>query len=166
MAIVTLGGNPWRTNGELPAVGSVAPDFSLTSAALADVTLEDYAGKRKVLSIVPSLDTRVCAESTRKFNAKAAAMQNTVVLVVSADLPFAQKRFCDAEHVDNVVTLSMMRGRGFAKKYGVLLIDGPFEGLTARAVLVLDAANRVTHAQLVPEIADEPNYEAVLAALA
>lgn len=166
MAIVRLGGNPWHTSGDLPAVGSLAPDFSLTGGDLNDVTLADYAGKRKVISIVPSLDTRVCAESTRKFNAQASALKNTVVLVVSADLPFAQKRFCGGEQLDRVIPLSMMRGRGFAKQYGVLLIDGPFEGVTARAVLVLDEANRVKHAQLVEEIGDEPDYEAVLAALA
>jgi thiol peroxidase len=166
MATVLLRGNPSHTNGELPAVGGPAPDFKLTDAALQDVSLASYAGKRKVLSIVPSLDTSVCAESTRKFNAQAAAMKNTVVLIVSADLPFAQKRFCAGEKLHNVVTLSMMRGRGFAKDYGVLLVDGPFEGVTARAVLVLDEEDRVQHAQLVREISDEPDYDAVLAALA
>lgn len=166
MATVTLRGTAWHTNGELPTVGSVAPDFSLTNAELKDVTLADFAGKRKVISIVPSLDTSVCAESTRVFNAKVSSLKNTVVLVVSADLPFAQKRFCAGEKLQDVIALSMMRGRGFAKEYGVLLLDGPFEGVTARAVVVLDEANRVKHAQLVREIADEPDYAAVLAALA
>ena len=166
MATVTLGGNPWHTIGELPAVGSAAPGFSLTNAELKDVTLADYAGKRKVISIVPSLDTGVCAESTRKFNAQASSMKNTVVLIVSADLPFAQKRFCAGEKLEFVIPLSMMRDRRFATDYGMLLTDGPFAGVTARAVLVLDEANRVTHAQLVREIAEEPDYAAVLAALA
>lgn len=166
MATVTLKGNPIRTNGELPAVGSTAPNFTLTTADLKDVSLDDFAGKRKVLSIVPSLDTAVCATSTRKFNEKAASMKNAVVLVVSADLPFAQKRFCTTEGLANVATLSMMRGRGFAKEYGVLLTDGPLEGITARAVLVLDENNKVKHAQLVKEIAQEPDYDAALKALA
>jgi thiol peroxidase len=165
MATVTLKGNPFRTNGELPAVGSTAPNFTLTSGDLKDVSLDDFAGKRKVLSIVPSLDTPTCATSTRKFNERAAAMRNTVVLVASADLPFAQKRFCASEGIANVVTLSMMRGRSFAKEYGVLLTDGPLEGIAARAVLVLDENNQVKHSQLVKEIAEEPDYEAVLAAL-
>jgi len=166
MATVTLKGNPFRTNGELPAVGSKAPNFHLTNGDLKDVSLDDFPGKRKVLSIVPSLDTPTCATSTRKFNERAAAMKNTVVLVISADLPFAQKRFCATEGIANVVPLSMMRGRGFAKEYGVLLIEGPLEGIAARAVLVLDENNQVKHSQLVKEIAEEPDYGAVLETLA
>ena len=164
MATVTLKGNPIHTSGELPAKGSRAPDFRLVGADLKDVTLESYRGKRKVLNIVPSLDTAVCATSTRKFNERASALPNAVVLVVSADLPFASKRFCTTEGLANVVTLSMMRSKDFGREYGVLLEDGPLAGLTARAVVVLDEQDRVLHAQLVPEIAEEPDYDAALAA--
>ncbi|HEX5055496.1 MAG TPA: thiol peroxidase [Gammaproteobacteria bacterium] len=165
MASITLKGNKINTNGELPAAGVQAPDFRLVDAALKDVSLADFAGKRKVLNIVPSLDTSVCAASTRKFNEKAAALKDTVVLVISADLPFAMKRFCEAEGIKNVVPLSLMRSRNFAQDYGVLIQDGPLEGITARAVVVLDKNNKVVHAQLVPEIATEPDYEKALAAL-
>ena len=165
MATVTLKGNPINTNGELPAVGATAPDFKLVAADLKDLSLADFAGRKKLLNIVPSLDTAVCALSTRTFNAHAKAHPDTVILVISADLPFAQKRFCGNEGLENVVTLSMMRSRKFAKDYGVLLEDGPLAGLTARAVVVLDANNQVRHTELVPEIAQEPNYEAALAAL-
>jgi thiol peroxidase len=166
MATITLGGNAARTNGELPAVGSQAPGFTLVNAELKNVGLADFAGKKKVLSIVPSLDTGVCAESTRKFNARAGQLPGTVVLVVSADLPFAQRRFCSGENLANVVPLSTMRGSTFATDYGVAILDGPFEGLTARAVLVLDENDRVRHAQLVPEIGQEPDYDAAIAAIA
>lgn len=166
MATITLKGNPFHTNAELPAVGSTAPDFVLVNGDTKNVSLADFAGKRKVLNIVPSLDTAVCATSTRKFNERAASLRNAVVLVVSADLPFAQKRFCSTEGLANVVPLSMMRGKTFAKDYGVLITDGPLEGICARAVVVLDESNRVRHAQLVPEIAQEPDYEAALGALA
>lgn len=165
MANITLKGNPYTTNGPLPVVGSAAPDFTLTTAGLSDVTLADYAGKKKLLNIVPSLDTPTCALSTRKFNEYAKQHTDTVILVVSADLPFAQSRFCTGEKLDNVVSLSMMRSRQFAKAYGVLIENGPLAGITARAVVVLDADNKVVHSQLVTEIADEPNYEAALAAL-
>ena len=165
MATVTLKGNPINTNGELPAVGATAPDFKLVAADLKDLSLADFAGRKKLLNIVPSLDTAVCALSTRTFNAHAKAHPDTVILVISADLPFAQKRFCGNEGLENVVTLSMMRSRKFAKDYGVLLEDGPLAGLTARAVVVLDANNQVRHTELVPEIAQEPHYEAALAAL-
>ncbi len=127
--------------------------------------LKDFAGKRKVLNIVPSLDTPVCATSTRKFNEKAGGMTNTVVLVISADLPFAMRRFCEAEGLDNVVTLSTLRGRDFHTSYGVVITDGPLKGLTARAVVVLDENNKVKYSQLVPEIKEEPDYDAALAAL-
>jgi thiol peroxidase len=163
--MVTFKGNPIQTSGELPKVGSSAPEFRLTDAELRDVSLATYRGRRKILSIVPSLDTSVCASSTRKFNERASSLRNTVVLIVSSDLPFAEKRFCAAEGLDRVVTLSMMRGRGFAKDYGVLITSGPLEGICARAVLVLDENDTVLHTQLVPEIAQEPDYEAVLAAL-
>jgi thiol peroxidase len=164
MARVTLKGNPFDTSGELPAVGSQAPEFRLVGADLQDVTLASFQGKKKILNIVPSLDTAVCATSARRFNESAAALGDCVVLVISADLPFAQKRFCTAEGLDGVVPLSMMRSRAFAEDYGVLMTSGPLEGITARAVLVLDAGNKVVHRQLVGEIGEEPDYEAALAA--
>ncbi len=164
MATVTLRGNPIHTNGELPVLGKKAPDFALVNGELQDVTLAGYRGKRKILNIVPSLDTAVCAVSTRKFNEKAGSLPNTVVLVVSCDLPFAAKRFCTTEGLKNVVPLSLMRSREFAKDYGVLLTDGPLAGLTARAVVVLDAADKVVYEQLVPEITQEPDYDAALKA--
>ncbi len=165
MATVTLKGNPIHTNGELPPKGAKAPDFTLTTAELKDVTLAEYKGKKKILNIVPSLDTPTCAVSTRKFNEKAGRLPGTVVLVVSCDLPFAAKRFCTTEGLANVVPLSLMRSREFAKDYGVLLVDGPLAGLTARAVVVLDAEDRVVHQQLVPEIGQEPDYDAALRAV-
>jgi len=164
MAQVTLKGNPIHTNGDLPKVGAKAPDFKLTPGDLKDVTLADYKGKKKILNIVPSLDTNVCATSTRKFNEKAGSLPDTVVLVVSADLPFAMKRFCTTEGLKNVVPLSLMRTKAFAKDYGVLLQDGPLEGITARAVVVVDGDDKVVYRQLVPEIGQEPDYEAALAA--
>jgi thioredoxin-dependent peroxiredoxin len=164
MATVTLKGNPVHTSGELPEIGSTAPNFRLVSSDLQDVTLETYAGKKKILNIVPSLDTATCAASTRKFNESAGRLTNTVVLVISADLPFAMKRFCTTEGLANVVPLSMMRGRNFAKEYGTLITDGPLEGISARAVVVLDAKDKVVHSQLVPEIANEPDYASALAA--
>ncbi|HVP66967.1 MAG TPA: thiol peroxidase [Anaeromyxobacteraceae bacterium] len=164
MATVTLKGNPIHTNGELPAVGAKAPDFRLTGVDLKDVSLAEYKGKKKILNIVPSLDTPTCATSTRKFNEKAGSLPNTVVLVISADLPFAMKRFCTTEGLNNVVSLSLIRGKTFAKEYGVLLEDGPLAGLTARAVVVLDASDKVVYKELVPEIGQEPNYDAALAA--
>jgi len=165
MAEITRKGIPIHTNGELPAVGSVAPDFRLTTNDLDDVGLDDFAGKRKILYIVPSLDTGVCAESTKKFNELVARRNDVVVLVASADLPFAQARFCRAEGIDGVHTLSMMRSRNFAKDYGVLVQDGPTAGITARAVVVLDQENRVLHTELVPETGHEPDYDAAFAAL-
>lgn len=165
MTTVTLGGDAVRVAGTLPAPGSTAPDFRLTNSTLGDVSLADFRGRRKVLNIVPSLDTPVCAASTRLFNQRAAEVPNTSVLVISADLPFAQKRFCETEGIDSVEPLSMMRDRRFAEDYGVLLEDGAFAGLTARAVVVLDEQDQVLHTQLVPEIGEEPDYEAALAAL-
>ena len=164
MAQVTLKGNPIHTSGELPALGAKAPEFKLTGADLKDVSLADYQGKRKILNIVPSLDTAVCATSTRKFNETAGKLPNTVVLVISADLPFAAKRFCTTEGLQNVVTLSLMRDKAFAKDYGVLLQDGPLAGICARAVVVLDENDNVVHRQLVPEIGQEPDYDGALAA--
>jgi len=162
---ITLKGNPITLDGEFPQVGQNAPDFSLTTSALADVSLEEYAGKKKVISILPSLDTPVCSVSTQKFNEEIAGKDDVQLLVVSADLPFAASRFCDANSVGSTVTLSTMRNQDFAKNYGVLMADGPLAGLTARAVLVLDESNTVLHAELVPEIAQEPDYASALAAL-
>jgi len=165
MATVTLKGDAIHTNGELPAVGSAAPDFNLVTKDLADVTLATYKGKKKILSIVPSLDTSVCAASTKKFNDYAKGRDDLVVLTISADLPFAQGRFCSAEGIDNVITLSMMRSRNFAKDYGVLIQDGPLAGITARAVVVVDEYDKVMYTELVPEIGQEPDYDRALAAL-
>lgn len=165
MSRVTLAGNPIEIGGTFPKVGDTAPAFSLVGTDLADITLEAYAGKRKVLNIVPSLDTPTCATSTRKFNAEASALDNTVVLVIAADLPFAMKRFCETEGLENVVSLSTMRGREFMNDYGVEIKSGPLTGVTARAVVVLDANDKVLHSELVPEIKSEPNYAAALAAL-
>jgi thiol peroxidase len=165
MTTVTLGGNPLDVAGNFPQKGQSVPDFKLVGKDLKDVTLADFAGKRKVLNIVPSLDTAVCATSARKFNEKAAGLDNTVVLTISADLPFAMGRFCTTEGINNVVPLSTMRGREFLKNYGVELTSGPLAGVAARAVVVLDAGNKVLHAELVPEIKNEPNYDAALAAL-
>lgn len=161
---VTLAGNPIDVSGTFPKVGDTAPDFKLVNKDLADVSLADFAGKKKILNIVPSLDTPVCATSTKKFND--AAVGNTVVLIIAADLPFAMSRFCGAEGTNNVVTLSTMRGGAeFMKNYGVAITSGPLAGITARAVVVLDEHNKVLHAELVPEIKQEPNYDAALAAL-
>ena len=165
MADITLKGNAIKTNGELPAVGSKAPAFKLTTKTLEDVGLEAFAGKKKILTINPSLDTGVCQATTRTFNEKASALENTVVLAISSDLPFAAKRFCEAEGLDNVEVLTLMRDRNFAKDYGLLIQDGPMAGLVARAVLVLDENDTIKHAELVPEITQEPNYDAALAAL-
>jgi len=165
MAQVTLGGNPIAVAGTFPRKGDSAPDFSLTTKELKDVGLKDFAGKRKVLNIVPSLDTPVCQKSTRVFNERASGLANTQVLVISADLPLAMGRFCGAEGLTNVATLSTLRGRDFHQKYGVDIIDGPLKGLTARGVVVLDENNKVLHSELVPEIKQEPDYDAALAAL-
>jgi thiol peroxidase len=165
MANVTLKGQAVEVAGSLPAVGAQAPDFSLTAANLGDVSLAAFAGKKKVLNIFPSVDTPTCAMSVRKFNQQASAHPDAVVLCISADLPFAQQRFCGAEGLSNVQTLSTFRAPSFLQDYGVRLASGPLAGLCARAVVVLDAANRVLHAELVGEIADEPDYAAALAVL-
>lgn len=164
MANVTFKGNPAHTVGDLPPVGSAAPAVALVNKALEEVTLDAFAGKKKVLNIVPSLDTGVCATSTRVFNQRAGGRGDTVVLVVSKDLPFAQKRFCEAEGLANVVTLSAFRS-SFAKDWGVELTDSPLKGLTGRSVVVLDENNKVIYAQLVPELTTEPDYDKALAAL-
>ncbi len=164
MATITFQGKPIHTCGDLPAVGSSAPDFTLVTQKLTEVNLASYAGKKKILNILPSLDTPTCAMSTRKFNEKASSMEDTVVLVVSADLPFAQNRFCTAEGLKDVIPLSCFRA-SFATDYGVLLTDSILAGLTARAIVVIDAQNQVLYTELVAEIAEEPNYEAALAAI-
>lgn len=165
MAEITLQGNPIHTNGELPAVGDTAPDFKLTNGELADMSLSDYTGKKKLLNIVPSLDTPVCATSTRKFNKAASGRDDVVMLIISADLPFAMGRFCTGENLDKVVPLSMMRNKNFAKDYGVLIQDGPLAGITARAVVVIDENDKIVYTEMVPEIAREPDYDKALAAL-
>ena len=163
---VTLGGNPVHIVGNFPQKGQTAPALSLVGKDLSDVTLENYAGKRKVLNIFPSIDTPTCATSVRKFNQSANDLPNTVVLCISADLPFAQSRFCGAEGLSNVITLSTMRGVEFMQAYGVAVRSGPLAGVAARAVVVLDENNRVLHSELVSEIKNEPDYAAALKALA
>jgi thiol peroxidase len=165
MAQVTLGGNPVHTVGELPAVGSVAPDFTLTSNGLTDLTLSDFAGKRLVLNIFPSIDTATCATSVRTFNTRAAEAPNTAIVCISADLPFAQRRFCGAEGIEYVQTASTFRHADFGDTYGVRLIDSAMSGLLARSVVVIDTDGMVIHSELVGEIAHEPNYDAALAVL-
>lgn len=164
MSKVTLKGNSFNTVGELPKVGSTAPDFKLTKLDLSEATLATYAGKRKVLNIFPSVDTPTCATSVRKFNEQASALKNTVVLCISADLPFAQKRFCGAEGISNVESLSTFRSH-FAKEYQVEMADSPLKGLCSRAVVVIDENNKVLHVEQVSEIANEPNYEKALSVL-
>ncbi|MBF7142594.1 MULTISPECIES: thiol peroxidase [Pseudomonas] len=165
MAQVTLKGNPVRVDGQLPQPGSQAPAFSLVAGDLSDKSLSAFAGKRKVLNIFPSVDTPTCATSVRTFNKQAGELNNTAVLCISADLPFAQKRFCGAEGLENVVNLSTLRGAEFIQAYGVAIAEGPLKGLTARAVVVLDEQDKVLYSELVPEIGQEPNYEAALAVL-
>lgn len=165
MAKITLKGSPIHTIGNLPAVGATAPNFKLAGADLSDVELSAFAGKKKVLNIVPSLDTGICQMSARRFNQDVGQRAGVVVLTISADLPFASKRFCDSEKLTHVVTLSTFRSPSFGKDYGTVIVDGPLAGLQSRAVIVLDAQNRVLLAQQVPEIAQEPDYAPVLAAL-
>jgi thiol peroxidase len=164
MATIKFQGKPLHISGELPSVGSKAPDFTLVNGKLQEVTLATYAGKKKILNIVPSLDTPVCAASTRKFNEKASKLDNTVVLVISADLPFAQARFCEVEGLKNVIPLSTFRS-SFANDYGVYITDTILAGLTARAIVILDENDKVVYTQLVDEVASEPDYESALAAL-
>jgi thiol peroxidase len=165
MAQITLRGTPIHTVGELPKEGSQAPAFTVTRTDLAEVGPADYPGQRLVLNIFPSIDTPTCAMSVRTFNARASQAPNTTVLCISADLPFAGKRFCAAEGLEKVVPASVFRNTGFGGAYGVTLTDGPLRGLLARAVVVLDEGGKVLHAELVPEIAQEPDYEAALAVL-
>jgi len=165
MATVTLKGNAIHTIGELPKIGSQAPEFSLVKNDLSDIISSDFKGKRVILNIFPSLDTAVCAASVRRFNVEAAKLPNTAVVCISKDLPFAHSRFCTTEGIANVVPASEFRSNNFGKAYGVMLTDGPLQGLLARAVVVLDETGRVVYNELVPEIAQEPDYEAVLAVL-
>ena len=165
MAQVTLKGNPLNTSGDLPKVGSMAPAYTLVRTDLSEVSAKDLAGQRVVLNIFPSLDTPTCAASVRKFNARANEKPNTTILCISADLPFAQKRFCGAEGLDNVVPASTFRAADFGQAYGLTLTDGPLKGLLARAVVVVDEGGKVLHTELVPEIAQEPDYNAALAVL-
>lgn len=170
MATITLGGNPVHSSGELPTIGARLPDFRLTRSDLSDVSLADFKGKVLVINIVPSLDTGVCAASARAFNMRIKESAGALVLTVSRDLPFAQRRFCEAEGIDAVITLSELRDRSFGKDYGVELIDGPMAGLLSRAVIVADTTGRVVYVEQVPEIKREPDYgkalDAVRAALA
>lgn len=165
MASITLKGNPIHTVGDLPGAGGSAPGFRLVGVDLADVSLDDFKGKKVVLNIFPSIDTPVCQTSTKTFNEKAASLGDAVVLCVSKDLPFAFKRFCGAEGIDKVQCASAFRGSDFGKDYGVEMTDGPLAGLLSRAIVVLDGEGKVVHAEQVPEIAQEPNYDAALAAL-
>lgn len=164
MAQITLKGNPIETIGELPQIGSTAPDFNLVKSDLSELSLKDYSGKRVVLNIFPSLDTATCAASVRRFNKEASKLDNTAVIGVSADLPFASKRFCGAEGIENVVTGSIFRS-SFGKDYGVEMTSGPLKGILSRAIVVIDESGKVIHAQQVPELVDEPDYESALAVL-
>lgn len=165
MATITLKGNPIHTIGHLPTVGRIAPPFRLTATDLSDAGLESFKGKKKIINIVPSLDTGVCAASARRFSVEVSKLNNVALLNISADLPFAQKRFCDSESLKNIVSLSTMRSFSFGKDYGVQIVDGPLAGLMSRAVLVLDEDNKVIYTEQVPEIGQEPDYDAALAVL-
>lgn len=165
MATITLGGNPIHTSGELPKNGTKAPDFQLVKTDLSTASLADFVGSRLVLNIFPSIDTGTCAASVRKFNEKASALNNTKVLCISRDLPFAQKRFCGAEGLENVINLSDFNSGSFGKNYGLEITDGPLAGLHSRVVIVVDENGAIIHTEQVAEIADEPNYDAALAVL-
>jgi len=165
MASILFGGNPVNINGELPKIGTKAPDFKLVQTNLSIATLTDFAGSKVVLNIFPSVDTPTCAASVRAFNAEASKLDNTKVLCISRDLPFAQKRFCGAEGLENVINLSDFNTGNFGKDYGIEITEGAFTGIHARAVVVLDENGIVKHTELVPNISDEPNYQAALAAL-
>jgi thioredoxin-dependent peroxiredoxin len=165
MAQTKLGELVVNTNGELPTVGSIAPDFTLANTDWKDVNLDDFAGKNIVLNIFPTIDTSVCSASVREFNKRASSLNNTVVLCISKDLPLAQKKFCGAEGIENVVMLSDFRNKGFSKTYGVELIDGGWYGLLGRSVVVIDNQGKVKHTELVEQIGQEPNYDAAIASL-
>ena len=165
MAKITLRGNPINTSGSLPEKGSKAPAFSLVKSDLSTLTLDELSGKRVILNISPSLDTGICATSVRKFNVVAAGMENTVVIAITKDLPFAHGRFCSTEGINNVTTLSGFRDTAFGKAYGVDILDGPMAGLYARSIVVIDEKGKVVYTELVPEIVQEPDYDSALAAL-
>lgn len=165
MATITLKGNPIQTAGSLPVPGSVAPDFKLVAGDLSEATLATFAGRKKILNIVPSLDTGVCQLSAKRFNAAAGELSGVVVVNISADLPFAQKRFCESEKLGHIANLSVFRSPAFGRDYGVTITTGPLAGLLSRAVVVLDENNKVLHAEQVPEIVQEPDYDAALAAV-
>ena len=162
MAKITLKGNTINTFGNLPEIGSHAKDFLLTKTDLSDVSLKDFSGKRIVMNIFPSVDTGVCATSVRRFNSELDKMKNTVVLCISVDLPFAHQRFCGAEGLNNVISLSEMRARKFGEDYGVRIIDGPLAGIFSRAVIVIDETGKIIYTEQVPEIAQEPDYAPVV----
>ncbi len=165
MTAITLEGNTINTSGELPAVGTIAPDFHLTTDELSDINLTDFSGKKKILNIVVSIDTGICEDSSKYFNDAVNALENVQVFTISADLPFALKRVFEAANIKNVIPLSMMRSRNFAKDYGVLIQDGPLAGVTARAVIVLDGDNKVLYTEQVPEITQAPDYDKAIAAV-
>ena len=165
MGTTAFKGNPVKTSGTLPAVGSKTPAFSLTKSDLSEATLADFTGKKIILNIVPSLDTGICQMSMKRFNQEAAKLENTVILTISRDLPFAQKRFCEAEGIDQAIGLSEMRDRAFGEAYGAVMLDGPLGGLLSRAVVVVDEQGTVTYTEQVPEITQEPDYEKALAAV-
>lgn len=165
MAQITFKGNPINTAGTLPKIGSTAPDFKVVKTDLTTMSLSDYRGKKVILNIFPSIDTGVCAASVRRFNAEASNLENTVVLCISRDLPFAQKRFCAAEGLENVIAGSEFRDEAFGRAYGVRIVDGPLEGLFSRAIVIVDEKGSVLYTEQVPEIAQEPDYEKALAAL-
>lgn len=165
MATITFKGNPVQTSGEIPAVGSKAPDFTLVKGDLSNASLTDFKGSKVILNIFPSIDTGICAMSVKAFNEKAAGLDNTKVLCISKDLPFAQGRFCGAEGIENVINLSDYATGSFCEDYGLLMVDGPLHHLAARVVIVLDEEGTVTYTELVPDIVQEPNYDAALAAL-
>ncbi|MDR2816829.1 MAG: thiol peroxidase [Proteiniphilum sp.] len=162
MASITFKGNPVHTTGELPQKGAAAPDFTLVKRDLTEARLSDFKGKYVVLNIFPSLDTGVCAASVRRFNKEAASLKNTIVLAISVDLPFAAERFCSAEGIENVVTLSGFRNHSFGEDYGLLMADGPLKGLLARAVVIVAPDGKIIHTELVPEIAQEPDYHSAI----
>lgn len=165
MAEIMLKGNPIHTSGDLPETDSQAPDFTLTKTDLSDVRLSHLKGKRVILNVFPSIDTAVCATSVRRFNDEAGRLKNTEVLCVSLDLPFAHNRFCGAEGIDNVSTVSELRNRDFGNDYGLRIIDGPLAGLLSRAVIVIDEGGKIIYSEQVPEIAQEPDYESAIEAL-
>lgn len=165
MAQTKLGENTVNTSGDLPAIGSSAPDFTLTGNDLKEVGSKDFAGKNVILNIFPSIDTGVCATSVREFNKRASSLNDTVVLCISKDLPFAFKRFCGAEGISNVVTLSDFKNKGFSKNYGIEMIDGGMNGFFARAIVVIDKQGKIKHTEIVPAVGQEPNYDAALKAI-